>query len=372
MAKKNEKKKPPAKRARSVRRKRLAWPPKTREIQNAIFDSTRWNGFVHRPDDIVIVTWAKAGTTWMQQIVSQIVCGAPDGVGLLFDSPWLDMRGSPLDQVVAGLEAQTHRRFIKTHLPVDALAYAPTVKYIYVVRDARDVVWSAHNHHSSFTDEALAMFSDTPGRVGPPLTRPRSTCAILSALSRARARCRSFVEQFWKRARLVGRSTRAERAAHALNDLKADLASEVRRIARFLGLSIPRGRLSAIVEHCSFDYMRREFAKLDLMHHFQRGRGSVHPQGHERPVEGTAVGARDRALRCGGRAASLGRLRALGQDRRAPRPAAGAAQAAAGPGPRGQTRAQRPRTDRQEKAAACVTSKIEGSPWRGRSGSVRS
>jgi len=45
------------------------WPKKTREFQNHHFESTTWNDFVYRDDDIVISTYAKSGTTWVQQIV---------------------------------------------------------------------------------------------------------------------------------------------------------------------------------------------------------------------------------------------------------------------------------------------------------------
>ena len=43
------------------------WPRKTREFHNHHFDSTVWNGFSFRGDDIVIATYAKTGTTWTQQ-----------------------------------------------------------------------------------------------------------------------------------------------------------------------------------------------------------------------------------------------------------------------------------------------------------------
>ncbi|HTA43020.1 MAG TPA: sulfotransferase domain-containing protein [Bryobacteraceae bacterium] len=48
----------------------LAWPQKMREVQNLVSDSTRWNEFRFRNDDIVIATCAKTGTTWTQQIVA--------------------------------------------------------------------------------------------------------------------------------------------------------------------------------------------------------------------------------------------------------------------------------------------------------------
>ena len=46
-------------------------------------------------------------------------------------------------------EAQTHRRFLKTHLPLDAPVFSPGAKYLYIGRDGHDVVWSMHNHHAT-------------------------------------------------------------------------------------------------------------------------------------------------------------------------------------------------------------------------------
>ncbi len=55
-------------------------------------------------------------------------------------SPWLDLRVPPKDVRLQAVEAQTHRRFLKTHLPVDALVFSPRAQYIYIGRDGRDVV----------------------------------------------------------------------------------------------------------------------------------------------------------------------------------------------------------------------------------------
>lgn len=62
-------------------------------------------------------------------------------------SPWIDARfQGPVDEELAQLEAQTHRRFIKSHLPLDGLPYYPNVKYLVVARDPRDVFMSLMNH----------------------------------------------------------------------------------------------------------------------------------------------------------------------------------------------------------------------------------
>ena len=69
-----------------------AIPLKTREIHNHHFDSTIWNGFAFRDDDIVIAAYAKSGTTWMQQIVSQLLFSGEPDLEVADMSHWLDLR----------------------------------------------------------------------------------------------------------------------------------------------------------------------------------------------------------------------------------------------------------------------------------------
>ena len=47
----------------------IPWLQKQRELHNHHFDSTIWNDFAFRDDDIIIATHGKSGTTWVQQIV---------------------------------------------------------------------------------------------------------------------------------------------------------------------------------------------------------------------------------------------------------------------------------------------------------------
>ena len=70
-------------------------PIKTREMHNHHFDSTIWNDFEFRNDDIIISTYAKAGATWAQQIVAQLLFGGDPNLEVAEMSPWMDLRLPP-------------------------------------------------------------------------------------------------------------------------------------------------------------------------------------------------------------------------------------------------------------------------------------
>ena len=89
--------------------KEFKWPIKTREFHNHHFDSTMWNGFNFFEDDIIIAFYAKPGTTWMQQIISQLIYDGKDDMAVPQMSPWVYMRLPPRDVKMQQIEAQTHR-----------------------------------------------------------------------------------------------------------------------------------------------------------------------------------------------------------------------------------------------------------------------
>src|SRR6201987_3120183 len=117
----------------------MAAPQKTREFHNHHFDSTIWNDFAFRDDDIVVATYGKSGTTWTQQILGQLIFNGAAEIDVSHLSPWVDLRVVP-PEAIAGLEHLTHRRFVKTHLPVDALVFWPEAKSLYIGRDGRDAI----------------------------------------------------------------------------------------------------------------------------------------------------------------------------------------------------------------------------------------
>ena len=232
-------------------------PVKTREMHSHHFDSTMWNGFAFRDDDVIIATYAKSGTTWMQQITAQLIFdGNPPGtVGDL--SPWVDLRIPPREVKLPAIEAQSHRRFLKTHLPVDALNFSPKAKYIYIGRDGRDVVWSLYNHHKNANDAWYGALNESPGLVGAKITPPTT-----DVVPYFRDWLAHDGQPFWS----LWENLRSWWAIRGLDnvlmvhyaDLKRDMPGEMRRVAAFLDLD-PQN-WPAILEHCSFDYMKAHAA----------------------------------------------------------------------------------------------------------------
>lgn len=234
----------------------IQWPEKTRDIHSHHFDSTVWNQFDFRDDDIVIGTYAKSGTTWTQQIVSQLIFNGEEGLNVGEMSPWVDMRIPPMEIKLPALAAQTHRRFVKTHLPVDALVFSPKVKYIYIARDGRDVMWSMYNHHANGNEEYYKAINETPGLVGPPLPRYDGRSEV--------EYFREWLEKdgypwwsFWENVRTwwAIRDLPNVKLIHFQN-LRDDLSGEMRGVAEFLEIPIDESRWDTIVEHCTFDYMK--------------------------------------------------------------------------------------------------------------------
>lgn len=244
------------------------WPAKARDISNHHMDSTVWNDFRFRDNDIIVGTYAKSGTTWMQQIVSQLVFDGAEHLDVVQIAPWLEFRLAPKQQTLENLEAQRHRRCMKTHLPVDALVYSRSAKYIYVARDGRDVCWSLHNHHKNMSEDFLAALNNVPGLSGPPLQPPQENTVDYF---------REWLEKdgypFWSLWENVRSWWKIRHLPNLLMihyaDLKTDLAGEMRRIADFLEIPIDTSRWETIVEHCTFDYMKHHsstnFPGLDAM-----------------------------------------------------------------------------------------------------------
>ncbi|CEL97768.1 unnamed protein product [Vitrella brassicaformis CCMP3155] len=248
-----------------------------RTYLSVLFDSTYWDDWTPRDTDVIVCTAYKSGTTWMQQIVCQLLFNGgdiPGGKAMHEISPWVDFRADgPREVKMAALEAQTHPRCLKTHLPSDALPIQPQCKYIYVARDGRDAFMSMLNHWKNTNDETRDSFDALADRVGPrwvhwrDLKDMNDSKAFDMWLSQGWP-CYPWERDGWPWWSLF---TNVESFWHLrglpnvlfvhFNNLKKDLPGEMRRVAAFLGIPIDETVFEKQVEHCTFEYMR-EYAHL--------------------------------------------------------------------------------------------------------------
>ena len=232
-----------------------------------VMDSARWAGFEHRPGDIVISTPAKCGTTWTQMLVALMVFDGPDFPAPLdLISPWLDMCNRTVDDVTQDLDVQTHRRFVKTHTPLDGLPLHDGVTYVVVGRDPRDVSVSMDHHRRNmdfdhfFELRAEVMgLDDLPERArpDPPPTADEQMAVFLHGNEiGALASIVHHLDDAWSR-----QATSDVVLVHYA-DLVTDLPGEMLRLAGALGIPLSDARARELSAHASLEAMRARAGEL--------------------------------------------------------------------------------------------------------------
>ncbi len=228
-------------------------------------DSARWNEFNFRDDDIVISAPVKCGATWIQMICALLIFQRRTLPSKLDDiSPWLEMLTRPLDEVLSDLETQNHRRFIKSHTPLDGLPFHERVTYVCVARDPRDVAISLDNHMANLnvtallfalrTGAGLGDFSELIGqtsRARPSDMRKRFLQWVDEPQSPGLRATIHHVQTFWEARQ------RPNVILLHYADLKADLEAQMRGLAMRLDLSVRPDLWSELVKAATFIEMRK-------------------------------------------------------------------------------------------------------------------
>jgi aryl sulfotransferase len=228
-------------------------------------DSARWEGFRFREGDIVISTRSKSGTTWVQMICALLVLGTPDlpsPLGRL--SPWVDHTVEPVADVFARLEAQEHRRFVKTHTPLDGIPIDDRATYIVVARHPLDMAVSLYHQGDNIDRDRMAQLTGVPVR--PTASRPslhdwlvgwtqHETTAVEQPDSLVGVL--HHVSDAWDRSTTAGNVVLVHYA-----DLLADLPGQMRRLAGRLGTGVSDDRLDSLAEEATFSRMRARAGEL--------------------------------------------------------------------------------------------------------------
>ncbi len=238
-------------------------PPKSSDLWNHHCDSRQWDLVEFRVGDVLVGTYPKSGTTWMQQIVRYLI-DAPADVPIAKLSPWVDSRLTPRADILA-LARQPHRRAFKHHLAQSCLPTAARDAgcFVYVARDGRDVAWSLYNFHRRFTPEYIVSRNkgEFEGPEFPPFDEALDEAAYFE---RWLARDGYPFWPFWDNIRSWWRVRHHPRVFFChYQKLAADTRGEIARLLEFLRKygDVRAGDADAVVagaaESSSFDAMKK-------------------------------------------------------------------------------------------------------------------
>ena len=190
-----------------------------------------------KAEDVIICTYPKCGTTWMQQIVKLI---ANNGVETLVNVdvcvPWMELMS------LTEIESMSSPRFFKTHLPYQLMAGGgdpanTNAKYIYVLRNPKDVAVSSYNFYEKVFLNFLSITWES----------------YLDAFLEGDVSFGAFYSHY------LGWWLHKD-ASNILflsyEQMKRDLSSVVTRVSSFLGYNLTDEVIQTIVKQSHFDNMK--------------------------------------------------------------------------------------------------------------------
>ncbi|NXD12911.1 ST1C1 Sulfotransferase, partial [Nothocercus nigrocapillus] len=203
-----------------------------------------WN-FKARPDDLLIATYAKAGTTWTQEIVDMIQNNGDiqkcRRASTYKRHPFLEwyLPKSSFESLELA-EAMPSPRTLKTHLPVQLLPpsfWEQNCKIIYVARNAKDNLVSYYHFH----------------RMNKALPDPETWEDFLEKFMAGKVLWGSWydhVKGWWK-------AKDKHRILYLFyEDMKENPKHEIQKILKFLEKDMEEEVLNRIIHHTTFDIMK--------------------------------------------------------------------------------------------------------------------
>jgi aryl sulfotransferase len=229
-------------------------------------DNARWIGFPFREDDIVIATRSKTGTTWLQMICALLIFQTPELPDSLANlSPWLDWLITPRDDVFAQLAAQRHRRFIKTHTPLDGLPTDARVTYIVTGRHPLDMAVSLYHHAANLNRDRIRELigrDDPRTKIPEPLPLHEWLIEWIEREVDPRDSLDSLPGVLWHLTDAWQRQASQDVILVHYDDLIRDLEGQMRLVADRLRIAVPEDTWPALVKSASFPQMQ---AKADSL-----------------------------------------------------------------------------------------------------------
>uniref|UniRef100_K7FRK1 Sulfotransferase n=1 Tax=Pelodiscus sinensis TaxID=13735 RepID=K7FRK1_PELSI len=203
------------------------------------------DAFQARPDDLLISTYPKSGTTWISEIVDMIYNDGDEEKckrDAIFNRvPFMEMSCPGLISGTEQLATLPSARIVKTHLPVQLLPvsfWEQDCKMIYVARNAKDVAVSYYHFY------LMAKMHPDPGTWNEFLQ-------TFMAGEVAYGSWYDHVKGWWEK-------KKDYRILFLFyEDMKEDPKRETEKVIKFLGKELKKEVVDKILHHTSFQEMKK-------------------------------------------------------------------------------------------------------------------
>ncbi len=176
-------------------------------------------------------------------------------------SPWLDWLGVANDEMLRQLDAQTHRRFIKTHTPLDGIQLHPEAFYIVVARHPLDAAVSLYHQGENLDRERLAELTGNPSGANSVPTPPLEQWLNdwIDWDGPVTERLDSLPGVMWHLSDAWARRTQANVILVRYEDLLADLETQMSELAAALGMTSDSdtASIAELAKAATFEQMKR-------------------------------------------------------------------------------------------------------------------
>ncbi len=241
------------------------------EYVDFLSDSRIWSRFINEvgftASDIVIADPFKAGTTFTQRVIDQILTNGEESQETLSDkSPWLDSSWGDYDGMLNTLAEQKkngQRRVIKSHLPANYVPIDPAVKYVFVGRNGKDLVCSFHNYLYNFNSETVTKinqlyeaFSGTKEKMVIPEACGEFFDLYLNTQGVGLCDVLDVTKTWWHY------KDQPNVLLVHYSKMVNDFDNEIKRIAQFIGADVAQLKLEKIKANCSFAFMKNNADKF--------------------------------------------------------------------------------------------------------------
>ena len=226
-----------------------------------ITESQKWADYAPRAGDVIVSTPPKSGTTWTQGILALLISGDPEvEANPSINAPWFDTNFSDTPEVLKTLEAQTGQRHVKTHTPLDGVPIWNSAHYICVYRHPIDVYFSARKHVANYSDEVAEERLADPAQF---CEDPREGFHVFLTSDRHEdhGTLKLIVRHYLE---CLKREPRDNLLRLHYADMTRDLATQMQRVASFIGVQHTPERMVDLVEAAGFKNMKANASRFAL------------------------------------------------------------------------------------------------------------